>query len=283
MAWAVGNCLNKKRRGIAGAGVQGAALSFGGIANAYTTESFDGNSWTERAGLNVANAYHAGCGLANAALSFGSFNSDASIEYSTSEEYNAIVWTLTNALNTTRYALGGCGTMAAALAFCGLVKRFITNIKTSNCDVLNNDIDFYHGSAEIYDGNCWSATNNLNTRKAYVAGAGTSGAGLCIGGLSSLAATLSTTEEFDGTSWSTGGNLNTGRYALAANGSQIASLCFGGNNNSKATEKYNGVAWANDSNLVAGRRDLGGCGTTTAGLSFGGYTASNLATTEYYT
>jgi len=282
MAWTIGNALNNARKGVSGAGTQIAGLSFGGIPHAQATESFNGSIWSNAANMNVSNAYHAGAGTSSAALSFGSYNSDAPPDFSTTEEYST-TWTTGNKLNTSRYGLGGCGVQTAALSFGGIRPRYILNDTTTNSQIENADIDFYYGNTETYDGTSWTASSNMNSCKAHLAGAGTQSAGLCMGGIDSLGVSLTTTEEFDGSTWSTSGALNTGRPRLAANGTQSASLSFGGYSVSKVTEIYNGAVWAVSNNMNIGRQDLGGNGTSTAGTSFGGLASSISNTTELFT
>ena len=58
--WATGGSLNTARRQLAGAGLQGAALAFGGVnpsATQAVTESYNGSSWTEVNDLNTCLLY----------------------------------------------------------------------------------------------------------------------------------------------------------------------------------------------------------------------------------
>jgi hypothetical protein len=94
---------------------------------------------------------------------------------------------------------------------------------------------------EEYDGTSWSAGGNLATARAWLAGAGTQSAGLCMGGDLSGLGGGNVTEEYDGTSWSSGGNLATARQASAGAGTQSAGLSMGGYaaSYSNVTEEYN--------------------------------------------
>jgi hypothetical protein len=128
----------------------------------------------------------------------------------------------------------------------------------------------------------WSASNNLNTARVYLAGCGTQTAGLSFGGYDTTYSTV--TEEYDGTSWTASNNLNTARYYLAGCGTQTAGLSFGGYDTTRSavTEEYDGTSWVASNNLNTARYNLAGCGTQTAGLSFGGSTGSYSAVTEEY-
>jgi len=129
----------------------------------------------------------------------------------------------------------------------------------------------------------WATGGNLATARAYLAGAGTQSAGLCMGGDTGSVSVV--TEEYNGTSWSSGGNLATARQGLAGAGTQSAGLCMGGTTGSVSvvTEEYNGTSWSSGGNLTTGRSFIAGTGTQSAGLCMGGWIASNSAVTEEYT
>jgi hypothetical protein len=68
-------CLNTARFGVGGAGIQTAALAFGGqtpAAPTGATEEYDGTSWTTSpASLSTARGRLGGAGTQAAALAFG--------------------------------------------------------------------------------------------------------------------------------------------------------------------------------------------------------------------
>jgi hypothetical protein len=68
------NSLNTARDALGGAGVQTAALAFGGLTPSVTTatEEYDGNSWTTSPGsLNTGRNSPGGTGTQASALAFG--------------------------------------------------------------------------------------------------------------------------------------------------------------------------------------------------------------------
>ena len=68
-AWASGGNMNTARQIVAGAGIQTAALVFGGnVPNTALNESYDGSSWTEVGDLNTARRAIGGIGISTAAL-----------------------------------------------------------------------------------------------------------------------------------------------------------------------------------------------------------------------
>ena len=85
-AWATGGNLNAANYGSAAAGIQTAALDFGGLDTPADTESYNGTNWTELNNLNTGRNFLAGAGASNtAALAFGGnsgSNSGATEEWS---------------------------------------------------------------------------------------------------------------------------------------------------------------------------------------------------------
>jgi hypothetical protein len=72
----------------------------------------------------------------------------------------------------------------------------------------------------------WATSNNMNTARNYLGGAGTQTAALAFGGYTT--AGTGATEEYDGSVWTNSNNMNTARYELAGAGIQTAALAFGG-------------------------------------------------------
>jgi hypothetical protein len=86
-------------------------------------------------------------------------------------------------------------------------------------------------------------SNNMNTARQDIAGAGIQTAALGFGGYST--AITGATELYDGTSWTSNPTgLNTARYdGLAGAGTQTAGLAFGGSTppDTAATEEWTGA------------------------------------------
>jgi hypothetical protein len=73
-AWATGGNMGTSRERLAGAGIQTAALGFGGYSPgvfAGATEEYDGASWTTGGNLGTARYQLAGAGTQTAGLAFG--------------------------------------------------------------------------------------------------------------------------------------------------------------------------------------------------------------------
>ena len=77
--------MNTGRSNIGAAGIQTAALGFGGYIGPVTaaTEKYDGTSWTTISSMSTARRYLGGAGTQAAALGFGGTPSGTA-----TEEYN---------------------------------------------------------------------------------------------------------------------------------------------------------------------------------------------------
>ena len=274
--WTATGSLNTARVYLAGAGIQSAALSFGGekIASpyyCYETESFNGLTWTNitatplmRGRLGLA-----GAGIQNSALSFG--GSENGADYlKVTEKFDGSVWSASGDLITARSYLAGCGVQNAALSFGGL------------------DSSTYSATTEKFNIDTWSSEGDIIISRRSPAGCGIQNAALNFGGFTGTGGFNHThiTEKFNGSTWSASGDLNLARYGLSGSGVQNAALSFGGFTDDfgilSITESFNGSIWSVSSNLITSRRYLAGAGTQNAALSFGGYVAAASAITEKY-
>jgi len=265
--WTAGGAMNTPRRDFGGAGIQTAALAFGGTSSAPGTETYNGTSWTSVNDLNTARNSLGGAGLQGAALAFGGSAPPSKNE---TESWNGTSWT-TSPLTLTagRAGLGGLGTQTAALAVDGGSPGNAT---------------------EEFDGEAWTAAATTTTTRPEGTGeAGTQTAGLVYGGAPAIAAT----EGYDGSAWSAKPSMGTGRGEIGFGGTQTAALAAGGSPPSPAplavTEEFTSSgsvitagAWASGTVYPAAIQDPAGAGPATAAIVYGGYTtAPTNISTEY--
>ncbi len=221
-------------------------------------------AWSVGGSMAVARYYGAGFGTQGAGVYAGGAGSANDTRVMT-ENYDGTVWSSGGDLAGGRRLIGGgAGLQNAGLVWGGdTISAGATNL------------------SEEYNGTVWSGGGDLSEAKAYLAGAGTQGAALSIGGF-----TAYSTEEYDGAAWSAGGALSLPRYALAATGTLIAGLCFGGYTISAAhsnqTEEYNGTTWSVTGVIIAAKRYLGSAGLQGSGLDIGGNTGSRVNATNKY-
>ena len=106
-SWASGNNMNTARAGLGSAGIQTAALGFGGYSPSIVaiTESYNGTNWTEVNDMNTARDKLRGSGVYTAAIAFGGTSThDPALPGGSvaNESYNGTNWTEVNDMNTSR-------------------------------------------------------------------------------------------------------------------------------------------------------------------------------------
>ena len=269
-AWASGGNMANARRNHGGAGIQTAALAFGGFAGSPPTnlahsEEYDGSSWSEGSNINTARRGPEGFGTQTAGVANGGFPPPGSV----TEEYDGSSWTSVNASNTARLNMfGTAGTLTAGLIFSGSASV----------------------NTESYDGTNWTEVANLSTAVGNSSGTGTQTAALCSGGDAS--GTLQTaTEEWNGSAWTSGGALNTAVQQHGTFGPSSNAFSCGGNQPTVTgqVENYNGTSWATGISMTTARDSHACVGATSpavAGLVGGGFPGSTPAgvnTTEEFT
>ena len=183
---APGGTLATARLNGGSAGVQGAALLFGGgPPTTATSEEWNGSTWSPGGSLSRGTTGAdnvCGAGIQTSALAMG--GTAPSFVYNTTEEYNGTSWTGGGGLNTARRrAAAAASTVDAGLCFGGLASPGSGQTAAS----------------ELYDGTSWTNTASMGTARYYLGGSGaTQGDGFAMGGLLTGSASNYTnaTEEF---------------------------------------------------------------------------------------
>ena len=242
-----GAALINGRGNLLGAGVQNAALAFGGYAPGNTrnkTEHFDGTSWSEGGDTNRNHGngqMGAGFGVEYAAVKAGGCTFTTA-----TEEYNGSVWTNAGSLITGKCFGGGAGTQNAGLAFGG-------SPASGTC-------------TEHYNGTSWTVGGAMNTPMNK----GNCGAGL---DNAALAAFEDCTEEYNGTSWATGPALPDDKARGTTTGTQTAAVVMdglGGSSDDVALH-YDGNGWSTGGTSLHNKYDVASTsGLQSAALKFGG-------------
>jgi hypothetical protein len=264
--WASGGNLNTARSSVGGAGIQTAALAFGGNPIPIAlNESYNGTSWTEVNDLNTARAEIAGFGLQTAAVAAGgNIGSDSNA----TEIWDGTNWTTSPAtLNLARRGPGGVGTTTAGLVFGGSDPGSTRRTQT-----------------ESFNGTAWTELNDLNTAKWLPGSGGNQTAAIAITGDS--AAFSGTVELWDGTSWTETTDINTTRIYGAGFGTQTSAIYTGGlqpgspNFKSALTEFWNGSTWTEVADLATARNYIKSAqnSPSTLGLAIGGEGVPNATT-----
>ena len=201
--------LTEGMYGMAGFGVQTAAVSAGGVTGTGPTPTgvdlWDGTSWTAGTGIPTAITNLGGTGTQTAGVIFG--GTPPASGTNAAVLFNGTAWTITGSLTTARWKPGPIGTQTAAFAVGG-------GPGTAN--------------VESFDGSTWSEENNINTTRRGMGSSGTTSLGMIYGG-DIPPNTQVVTESWNGTSWSQAAVLATGRSALRGCGTtNTAALAIGG-------------------------------------------------------
>ena len=259
-SWASGGNMPQPQGLNMGAGIQTAALTFGGF-NATTgssgsviTQSYNGISWSSAPNMTVATFGGDGCGTQGAAFKNGGYSASLGYQDRT-ETFNGTSWTAQT--NSPRLVNTGTanGTNTAALVSGGYGPA------TWNLSCL------------LWTGTSWTAGPSYTNPTAGSQGAGSAGtqtSAIVFGGGIPPAATGIASQTFNGSVFSTAPNLNNPAYRSGA-GTQTSAIAFGGPN---YTETFNGLSWTNQTGFSVARSDANQNSATnapsTSALIFGG-------------
>ena len=272
--WASGGSMNTARRGLSGAGIQTAAVVFGGYisANSALTELYDGSSWTEVSDLNSARFGLRGIGTTTAAFGVGGGNPRPSLGDKV-ESWDGSSWTETTEVNTGRMQFAGVSNQGTTTALIVAGGYTTTNV----------------GNTESWNGSAWTEVNDLNTASSQgSSGLGTQTAALAAG--KHPYASPQSCEQWDGTNWTEVAELNTPRGEdMGSNGTTTSGLLYGGyfnppSANKANTESWNGSTWTEQADLSTARYALSGSGASaSSAIAAGGYASKNSTATEEWT
>ena len=258
--WATGGNLNTGRSSLGGAGIQTAALAFGGYVaspSGTMTETYNGTSWTTVPATLGTGRYNVnGFGTQTAAVAAGG---NLPPSTGSTEKYNGSTWTASGGLTTNRFSGGAFGTQIAGLFANGDV--YPSSPRNGN-------------QTESFNGTIWASLSPTTTGRPSVGASngGSQTAGLIFGG--NPPGVTAATESWNGTSWTTVNSLNTARRQLQGGGTQTAALAAGGQSPiTGATELWNGTSWTTNPNSMGTARyaaNRGSGNAQTAGIVFGG-------------
>ena len=217
-AWSSGGNLNTARMGMAGNGVQTAAIASGG-RNSWSppnftynalTEQYNGSSWTEVADLNTARVFAGSGGTSSGQIvAGGSLNTALSTdETNLVETWNGSAWSETTEINTARNSLGGDGASSSATLVVGGKVPPHSPTSATDTDVV-----------ESWNGSAWTEVGDLNTGRYRMAANGTYTAMIISGGTTNPPPSqVNNVETWNGSSWTEVAEINTTRVYLAGSG-----------------------------------------------------------------
>ena len=121
----------------------------------------------------------------------------------------------------------------------------------------------------------WASSNNLNTARNALAGAGTQSANFAAGGAPPNSGSKNNMEVYNGTSWTEVNEINTARRQAGAGGTTTAGILVGGRSSPPAVldvvESWDGTNWTEIAEINQARDGARGGGTNTSCVFAGGY------------
>ena len=276
-AWTAGGNLGTPRYVLSGAGVQTAALGFGGYQHPpgvfkNSTEEYNGSSWTAGGNLGTARGSMGGGGTQTAALAVGGAPLSPQVQ---SEEYNGSSWTAGGNYPVGLQSMAIAGPQTASLGAGGISgspiegSLVVTNYDGSSWTVVSGTIPNGQNRAATAGTQTHAVVFGGNINTPPPAGPGTPGV------------VTTATNEWDGSTFAITANMATARQSYAGGGTATAAIGFGGDKNpgaSNDTEEYNSAlttvgagVWAAGGNLSTARGSFNtSYGTQTASLATGG-------------
>ena len=264
--------LINNRAKHASAGIQTAAMIFGGLAGpsmnlagGQSSEEYNGSGFASAPDLANDRQMLGGCGTTTATL--GAAGYPVGDNGTHTEEYNGTAWSETANLGTARYGPGVTGTQTAALCITG--NAYPNPLKTE---------------VEQYDGSSWTEIADVNTARRVGGASGTTTSALHFGGAEPSQSAK--TESWDGSSWTEVGDLNTARSPYGAgDGTSTAARNYQGYSTAAATvvESWDGSSWTETTDTPTAHWGNSGCGTFASAIIAGGYKPpGNTADAEAY-
>jgi len=278
-AWVSSVPLPETASNGGGAGIQTAALFFGGRsggAQKSTTSEYNGLGYSAGGAMGTARNQMGTAGTQTAALAATGIIEGPSAIPAQSEEYNGTAWTAGGSASTARFLCGGAGIQTAAI---------ITGGRTPS----------YTNATEEYDGSSWTSGGVLN-RTATLGGTTTGSltAAVAFGGSPPSPADATNDVTFyDGTSWSEVNNTPIGIKNGGSGGPQTSALYFGGttppgNTNVATTVLFDGTNFSTSANMGSSiyiQAPAANATNNKTALSMGGFVGggSYTAATEEFT
>jgi len=286
--WTTSGNLGTGRFVLSGAGVQTAALGFGGYRHPpgvfeNATEEYDGSSWTAGGAMSTARASMGGNGTQTAALAV----TGAPLSPGTQcEEYGGTSWTAGGAYPVAQQSIAVAGPQTAALGAGGISggpengSTLVCNYDGSSWTAVSGTIPNGQNRAATAGGQTHAVVFGGNINTPPPAGPGTPGI------------VTTATNEWDGSTFAITANMATARQSYAGGGTATAAIGFAGDKNpgaSNDTEEYNSgfnpgagpAVWISIASAPSGLRFGMGAGTTEAFLGATSYTMPSNKVFEY--
>ena len=274
--WSSATSLPATTTNAGGAGIQTAALFFGGRsggAQRTQTLEYNGLGYSSGGAMGTARQQMGTAGTQTAALAATGAVEGPSSCPTESEEYNGTSWTAGGSVSTARFASGGAGTQTSAVIAGGRLGPGTWSAVT-----------------EEYGGTSWTSGGALNqTKTLNGAMTGSLTAAVAFGGDGNPpTAAVNDVTFYDGTSWTETGNLPAANRNAGSAGPQTASIMFGGMAPSETANafRFDGTTFSATGSMGAATYIMApaaNASNNNTALSMGGYGGSAyLSRTEEY-
>ena len=273
--WSSATSLPETNSNAGGAGIQTAALFFGGRsggAQKTQTLEYNGLGYSAGGAMGTARTQMGSGGTQTAAVA-ATGDVEGGPTTTATEEYGGTSWTAGGSVSTARFASGGAGTQTALVIAGGRLAPGTWSAVT-----------------EEYDGTSWTNGGALNQSKTLGGSmTGSLTATVSFGGDGNPpTAAVNDLTFYDGTSWTETGNIPTATRNPGSGGPQTAAIYFGGKAPSETanTFLFDGTSFSATGSMGAATYIMApaaNASNNNTALSMGGYGGSAyLSRTEEY-
>ena len=273
--WSSATSLPETNTNAGGAGIQTAALFFGGRsggAQRTQTLEYNGLGYSAGGAMGTARQQMGTAGTQTSALAATGVVEGPSSCPTESEEYNGTSWTAGGSVSTARFASGGAGTQTSAVIAGGRLGPGTWSAVT-----------------EEYGGTSWTSGGALNQSKTLSSAiTGSLTAAVAFGGDGNPpTAAVDDLTFYDGTSWTEVGSLPGVQRNGGSAGPQTASILFGGSTSPSTNAfRFDGTSFSATGSMASvttSPAPAANASDNNTALSMGGYGSSAyLSKTEEY-
>jgi len=283
-----------------------AAGGYTGTVSATNNQIWDGSSWSEGSDLNQSRYFGGASGISTLGLVFGGYKTQSpASQIANTESWDGTSFTEQADLSTARYvgapahnstssdalyAGGNPGNQSATEEW--TAPSTFTKINLGQV-YYNSGSNAFKVTKTVYGTGSWASGGAMSTARAQVAGAGSQGAGIVVGG-SGPPPGSQNAELYNGSAWTETGNLSGIARRLqmgTGGGSQSSAISVGGysappqpQGTLDLVEKWDGSSWSEVAEINTARcQGMGGGASNQSSLIAGGETASGItAKTEVW-
>ena len=260
-AFAQGGTQGTARSNAYGCGTASALFVVGGSTPPYTNtcESYNGTAWSAEGNLPAAIQQMGNAGTPTDSIATGGYKVASYLDESYT--YNGTGWSAGSDMPDSKASGGNMGRSSTEFGFFGSTQSEASPSATKT------------DSTFIWNGTAWSTGGTLSAGVSKPGGAGTTTAGLKVGG--TVSSFTTTVEEYNGTDWTTVTAYPVATEAITGGGLQTNAFFVGGIlgalNPTDDVNFYNGTSWSASTDYPIEGDSIGtSSNSTTSGWTGGG-------------